>query len=74
MLDEILDVLIDEVAKLVPDVVWGAVFLVTGALTTMLGVTMILDMTTLNGSMRLGGVLTAVGVLLIAGPFVAWYR
>jgi hypothetical protein len=74
MLDEIFDVVIDEIAKLVPDVVWGAIFLVTGALTTMIGVTMLLEMTTLNGSVRLGGVLTAVGVLLIAGPLVAWYR
>ncbi|MBP1903334.1 hypothetical protein J2744_003039 [Halorubrum trapanicum] len=74
MLDDIIDVLIGEVAKLVPDIVWGAVFLVTGLLTTMIGVTMVLGMTTLNGSPRLGGVLTAVGVLLIAGPLVAWYR
>ena len=74
MLDEIFDVLLGEIAKLVPDVVWGAIFLVTGALTTMIGVTMVLGMTTLNGSPRLGGLLTAVGVLLIAGPLVAWYR
>ena len=74
MLDEILDVLIDAVAKLVPDVVWGAVFLVTGGLTAMIGVTMILGMTTLDGSVRLGGVLTAVGASLIAGVLVARYR
>ncbi|ELZ32248.1 hypothetical protein R3751_13840 [Halorubrum distributum] len=74
MLDEIFDVVIDEVAKLVPDVVWGAIFLVTGALVTMTGVTMVLGMTTLNGSVRLGGLLTAVGLLLIAGPLVTWYR
>ena len=74
MLDEIIDVLMHEVAKLVPDVVWGAIFLVTGALTTMIGVMMLLEMTTLNGSPRLGGLLTVVGVLLIAGPLVAWNR
>ncbi|QWC18719.1 hypothetical protein [Halorubrum sp. 2020YC2] len=74
MLDDIVDVLIGEVVKLVPDVVWGAVFLVTGALTTTVGVTMLLGTTTLTGSTRLGGVLTAVGALLITGAFVAWYR
>ncbi|GAA0530155.1 hypothetical protein ABNG02_02515 [Halorubrum ejinorense] len=74
MLDEIFDVLIGEVAKLVPDVVWGAVFLITGALTAMIGVAMVLETTTLDGSVRLGGVLTAVGVLLTAGVLVAWYR
>ncbi|ELZ46603.1 hypothetical protein C463_04034 [Halorubrum californiense DSM 19288] len=74
MLDEILDVFIGEIAKLIPDVVWGAVFLVAGLLTTMIGVTMMLGMTTLNGSPQFGAILTAVGVLLIAGPFVAWYR
>ncbi|ELZ48481.1 hypothetical protein C464_07270 [Halorubrum coriense DSM 10284] len=74
MLDEILDVFIGEVAKLVPDVVWGAIFLLVGLLTAMLGVTTLLDVTTLGWSTRFGGLLTAVGVLLLAGPLVARYR
>ncbi|WP_149797677.1 hypothetical protein [Halorubrum xinjiangense] len=74
MLDEIFDVVIGEIAKLVPDVVWGAVFLIAGLVTTMLGVTTFLGVAALGWSPRFGGVLTVVGVLLIAGPLVAWYR
>ena len=74
MLDEILHVFIDGVAELIPDVVWGAVFLVTGLLTAMLGVTTLLGTATTGWSPRFGAILTAVGVLLIAGPFVAWSR
>ena len=74
MLDDVLGLLIDEVAKLVPDVVWGAAFLITGALTAMIGVTMLLGMTTLDGSTRLGVALTVLGASLIGGVLVAWYR
>jgi len=74
MLDEILDVFIGEVVKLVPDVVWGAMFLLSGVLTATLGVTTLLGVATLGWSPRFGGLLTAVGVLLIAGPLVARYR
>ncbi|MGQ3329580.1 hypothetical protein [Halorubrum sp. FL23] len=74
MLDEILDVLIDEVAKLIPDVIWGAIFLLTGLLTAMLGVTTLLGVATLGWSPRFGGILTAVGALLVVGVLVSWYR
>ena len=74
MLDELFDVVIDEIAKLVPDVVWGAVFLVAGLVAAMLGVTTLLGVATLGWSPLFGGVSTAVGVLLIVGVLVAWYR
>ncbi|RLM67883.1 hypothetical protein DVK05_08615 [Halorubrum sp. Atlit-8R] len=74
MLDEIFDVFFGAVAELVPDVVWGALFLIAGALATMIGVSMLLGMTTLDGSVRLGGLLTAVGVSMVGGVLVAWYR
>lgn len=74
MLDEIFDVVIDAIAKLVPDVVWGAVFLVAGLVTAMLGVTTLLGVATLGWPPWFGAVSTAVGVLLIVGVLVAWYR
>ncbi|TKX42335.1 MULTISPECIES: hypothetical protein [unclassified Halorubrum] len=74
MLDEIFDVFFGAVAELVPDVVWGALFLIAGALATMIGVSMLLGVTTLDGSVRLGGLLTAVGVSMVGGVLVAWYR
>ncbi|OYR75436.1 hypothetical protein [Halorubrum ezzemoulense] len=74
MLDETLDLLIDEVAKLVPDVVLGAIFLVTGLLTAMLGVATLLGVATVGWSPRFGGVLTAVGALLVVSVVVWWYR
>ncbi|MDB2274596.1 hypothetical protein PM022_08560 [Halorubrum ezzemoulense] len=55
MLDETLDLLIDEVAKLVPDVVLGAIFLVTGLLTAMLGVATLLGVATVGWSPRFVG-------------------
>lgn len=74
MLDVMFDVLVDALSKLVPDVVWGAVFLLIGALATLLGVTTILGVATLLESTRLGGILTATGVSLVIGVLFAWYR
>ncbi|MGM0448902.1 MAG: hypothetical protein ACQERM_11745 [Methanobacteriota archaeon] len=74
MLDEIFDVVIGETAKLVPDVVWGAAFLIAGLVTTTLGVTALLGVAALGWSPRFAGVLTAVGVALIGGVLVAWSR
>ncbi|ELZ55040.1 MULTISPECIES: hypothetical protein [Halorubrum] len=74
MLDEILDVIVGEIAKVVPDVVWGAVFLIFGVLTTAVGVATVLGVATLDASALLGGVLTVVGVSLVVGVLVAWYR
>ena len=74
MLDEIFDVVIGETAKLVPDVVWGAAFLIAGLVTTTLGVTTLLGVAALGWPPRFAGVLTAVGVALIGGVLVAWSR
>jgi len=74
MLDEIFDVIVGEIAKFVPNVVWGAVFLILGLLTTMVGVATVLDVATLDASARFGGVLTAVGVSLVAGVLISWSR
>ncbi|QKG92955.1 hypothetical protein EXE44_08015 [Halorubrum sp. SS7] len=74
MLDEIFDVFIGAVAELIPNVVWGALFLIAGALATTIGVAMLLGTTTLDGSVRLGGLLTVVGVSMVGGVLVAWYR
>ncbi|MEZ3162566.1 hypothetical protein ABNG03_14570 [Halorubrum sp. RMP-47] len=74
MLDEILGLFIDEVAKLVPDVVWGALFLLIGLLTATIGVTTLLGVATLGLSPRFGGILTAVGAALVLGVLVARYR
>jgi hypothetical protein len=74
MLDEILDVLIGELTKLIPDVVWGAIFLLTGLLTAMIGLTTLLGVATVGLSPQFGGILTAVGALLVGGVLVSRSR
>jgi hypothetical protein len=68
MIDEIFGELFDAVLEVVPDAVWAVLFVGLGVVTTLIGVLLVAD------SVRLGGALAAVGVLLSAGVLYVWYR
>jgi len=70
MLDEILDVALQRLFDLLPDVVLHAIALLTGAAATLIGAMMI----GAGESIRIGGALTAIGLLLVVGVLTARHR
>jgi hypothetical protein len=68
MIDDILTLLLDVVVEFIPDRVWKILAFVIGAMATAAGVIMISD------SLWTGGALTTVGVFLLAGSVLSWYR
>ena len=68
MIDELLDLVFGELVDVVPDVVWGFFFLVGGVASTIIGVGVF------NESVKSGGLLITVGVLLAGTVLVEWYR
>lgn len=68
MIDEVLDIIFHELFGFVPTVVWGILFLVGGVVTTAVGVVVFIT------SVKTGGLLIAVGVLIAGAVLVEWYR
>jgi len=68
MIDDILAVLLDIVVAFIPDSVWKILAFVVGAAATAAGVVMS------NESVWTGGTLITVGVFLLTGSVISWYR
>ncbi|EMA70709.1 hypothetical protein C461_00432 [Halorubrum aidingense JCM 13560] len=68
MIDELFDLVFHAVFEFLPDAVLRIILLLLGVVTTMIGVM------TVGESTRLGGILIAVGVLLVAGALALWCR
>lgn len=68
LLDGLIDLILDELAGLVPSVVWGFLGMVGGVAATVIGVVVF------SKSVMNGGILIAVGMLLAGSVLVAWYR
>ncbi|WP_265108204.1 hypothetical protein [Halosolutus halophilus] len=68
MIDELFEEVFTLVLRVVPDVVWGFLFILGGVATTAIGVGIFSE------SARSGGILIAVGVLLVVSVLVMWYR
>ena len=68
LLDELIEVLIYELAGLLPTVVWGILGMIGAVAATATGVVIFSEST------KIGGALIAVGVLLAGTVLVKWYR
>jgi len=68
MIDDILAVLLDIVVEFIPNSVWKILAFVIGAIATAAGVIMI------DESLWAGGALVVVGVFLLTGSVISWYR
>ena len=68
MIDDILTVLLDIVVEFIPNSVWKILAFVIGATATAAGVVMI------NESLWTGVALIIVGVFLLIGSVISWYR
>ena len=68
MIDDILTVLLDLVVEFIPNSVWKILAFVIGAMATAAGVVMI------NESLWTGVTLIIVGVFLLIGSVISWYR
>lgn len=68
MIDEFLDLVFYELFDFVPALVWGFLALVVGVGATVVGLVVF------SKSVTSGGVLIAVGVLLVGAVLVEWYR
>jgi hypothetical protein len=70
MLDEIFDLAFQGLFNLIPDAVVKVVVLLVGTTAALIGAMMI----GAGESVRIGGVLTALGLLLVVGVLASWYR
>lgn len=68
MIDDILAALLDIVVTFIPDSVWKILSFVIGATATAAGVVMI------DESLWKSGALITVGVFLLTGSVISWYR
>ena len=68
MIDEILELLLDVVVEFIPNSVWKILTLVIGAVATAAGALMI------DESLWTGGALITVGLFLLAGSVISWFR
>jgi hypothetical protein len=68
MIDEILELLLDVVVEFIPNSIYKIFVFVIGAVATAVGVLMI------NESLWTGGALITVGLFLLAGSVISWYR
>lgn len=68
MIDELFEIIFHELFGSVSTVVWGVLFLVAGVVTTVVGVVVF------SKSVKSGGLLIAVGVLVAGTVSVEWYR
>lgn len=70
MLDEIFDLAFQGLFDLIPDAVVKVIVLSAGAAAALIGSMMIAA----GESVRIGGALTALGLLLVVGVLASWYR
>ena len=68
MIDEIVGLFLDVVVEFIPDSVWKILAFVIGAVATAAGVLII------NESLWTGGALITVGLFLLAGSVISWFR
>lgn len=68
MIDEIFEGIFDIILELIPDFVWGFLAVLGGVVSTVIGVMMITE------SVRIGGILVAVGLFLLVSVLYVWYR
>ena len=68
MIDEIVELLLDIIVEFIPDSVWKILAFVIGAVATAAGVLMI------DESLWTGGALITVGLFLLAGSVISWFR
>lgn len=68
MIGDIFEFIVNVVIEFVPTIVWKVLFFVIGVVMTAVGVAM------LEGSSQTGGVLIAVGVVLLVGSLVSLAR
>jgi hypothetical protein len=68
MIDEILELLLDVVVEFIPNSVWKILVFVIGTVVTAAGVLMI------DESLWTGGALITVGLFLLAGSVISWFR
>jgi len=68
MIDDILTVLLDILVSFIPDSVWKILAFVIGATATAAGVVMV------DESLWTGGALITIGVFLLIGSVISWYR
>ena len=68
MIDEIVGLFLDVVVAFIPDSVWKILAFVIGAVATAAGVLII------NESLWTGGALITVGLFLLAGSVISWFR
>ena len=68
MIDEIVELLLDIIVEFIPNSVWKILAFVVGAVATAAGVLMI------DESLWTGGALITVGLFLLAGSVISWFR
>jgi len=68
MIDEIVELLLDVIVEFIPNSVWKILAFVIGAVATTAGVLMI------DESLWTGGALITVGLFLLAGSVISWFR
>ena len=68
MIDGIVGLFLDVVVEFIPDSVWKILAFVVGAVATAAGVLMI------DESLWTGGALITVGLFLLAGSVISWFR
>jgi len=68
MIDDILTLLLDILVSFIPDSVWKILAFVIGATATAAGVVMV------DESLWTGGALITIGVFLLIGSVISWYR
>jgi len=68
MIDEIVELLLDIIVEFIPNSVWKILAFVIGGVATAAGVVMI------DESLWTGGALITVGLFLLAGSVISWFR
>lgn len=68
MIDEIVELLLDVIVEFIPNSVWKILAFVIGAVATTAGVLII------DESLWAGGALITVGLFLLAGSVISWFR
>ncbi|RJX48943.1 hypothetical protein [Halonotius pteroides] len=68
MIDEIVELLLDVIVEFIPNSVWKILAFVVGAVATAAGVLVI------DESLWTGGALITVGLFLLAGSVISWFR
>lgn len=68
MIDDVVGWVVAELARFVPNFVWGLLFGTVGVALTAIGVALV------GESPQVGGAFLAIGVVMLASVGYAWYR